>query len=164
MTKIVVASVSRARTSGRTQLAALRRATEDYETRLGHYLSFKSVSVAPAGLPDARAAEARKRECAALERALPGDLELVALTRRGESWPTERLAGYLGDMLRYGRPGAAFAIGGAHGLAERLVGSARVRLALSAMTLPHEVARLVLTEQLYRAATILRGESYHKAR
>ncbi len=118
--------------------------------------------VAPARLPDARAPEAREREAAALERRLPDELEFIALTREGERWTTRALADYLDDMRTYGRPGAAFAIGGAHGLAPRLLDRARARLALSAMTLPHEVARLVLTEQLYRAATILRGEPYHK--
>lgn len=147
---------------GRSRATALQRATEEYEERLRRYIRFEVVLVDPAGLPDARATEAREREAAALERRLPDELELIALTREGERWTTRALADYLDDMRTYGRPGAAFAIGGAHGLAPRLLARARVRLALSAMTLPHEVARLVLTEQLYRAATILRGEPYHK--
>ncbi|WP_420448023.1 23S rRNA (pseudouridine(1915)-N(3))-methyltransferase RlmH [Candidatus Palauibacter sp.] len=156
MTRILVASV------GRNRASALRRATEEYEERLRHYIRFETVVVEPARLPDARAAEAREREAAALERRLPDDLELVALTREGERWTTRALADYLDDMRTYGRPGAVFAIGGAHGLAKGLLSRARRQLALSPMTLPHEVARLVLTEQLYRAATILRGEPYHK--
>ncbi|WP_419937522.1 23S rRNA (pseudouridine(1915)-N(3))-methyltransferase RlmH [Candidatus Palauibacter sp.] len=156
MTRILVASV------GRNRATALRRATEEYEDRLRRYIRFEAVVVAPARLPDARAPEAREREAAALERRLPDELEFIALTREGERWTTRALADYLDDMRTYGRPGAAFAIGGAHGLAPRLLDRARARLALSAMTLPHEVARLVLTEQLYRAATILRGEPYHK--
>ena len=147
---------------GRNRASPLRRATEEYEDRLRRYIRFDTVVVGPARLPDARAAEAQEREGAALERRLPDDLELIALTREGERWTTRALADYLDDMRTYGRPGAAFAIGGAHGLAPRLLVRARARLALSAMTLPHEVARLVLTEQLYRAATILRGEPYHK--
>ena len=147
---------------GRNRATALRRATEEYEDRLRRYIRFEAIVVAPARLPDARAPEAREREAAALERRLPDELELIALTREGERWTTRALADYLDDMRTYGRPGAAFAIGGAHGLAPRLLDRARARLALSAMTLPHEVARLVLTEQLYRAATILRGEPYHK--
>jgi len=156
VTRILVASV------GRNRATALRRATEEYEDRLRRYIRFEVVVVDPAGLPDARATEAREREAAALERRLPDELDLIALTREGERWTTRTLADYLDDMRTYGRPGAAFAIGGAHGLAPGLLARARARLALSAMTLPHEVARLVLTEQLYRAATILRGEPYHK--
>lgn len=156
MTRILVASVGRGRAS------AILRATEEYETRLRRYLRFEAVVVPPARLPDARAAEAREREAAALERRLPDDLAWVALTREGKAWSTRQLADDLERMRTYGRPGAAFLIGGAHGLASRLIARAKVRLALSGMTLPHEMARLVLTEQLYRAATILRGESYHK--
>ncbi|MDE2721357.1 23S rRNA (pseudouridine(1915)-N(3))-methyltransferase RlmH [Candidatus Palauibacter polyketidifaciens] len=156
MTRIVVASVARNRAT------ALRRATEEYENRLRRYVRFEAIAVDPARLPDARAGEAREQEAAALERRLPDELDLIALTREGERWTTRALADYLDDMRTYGRPGAAFAIGGAHGLASGLLARARTRLALSAMTLPHEVARLVLTEQLYRAATILRGEPYHK--
>lgn len=147
---------------GRKRATPLRRATEEYEDRLRRYIRYDTVVIGPARLPDARAAEAREREAAALERRLPEDLDLIALTREGEYWTTRALADYLDDLRTYGRPGAAFAIGGAHGLAPRLLARARVRLALSAMTLPHEVARLILTEQLYRAATILRGEPYHK--
>ncbi len=156
MTRILVASV------GRNRASALRRATEEYEDRLRRYVRFETVVVDPARLPDARAGEAREREAAALERRVPDALDLIALSREGERWTTRALADYLDDMRTYGRPGAAFVIGGAHGLAPGLLARARARLALSAMTLPHEVARLVLTEQLYRAATILRGEPYHK--
>ncbi|MCY3698671.1 MAG: 23S rRNA (pseudouridine(1915)-N(3))-methyltransferase RlmH [Gemmatimonadetes bacterium] len=156
MTRILVASV------GRNRATPLRRVTEEYEDRLRRYIQFESVVVDPARLPDARAAEAREREAAALERRLPDELDLIALTREGRCWTTRALADYLDDLRTYGRPGAAFAIGGAHGLAPRLLARARKKLSLSAMTLPHEVARLVLTEQLYRAATILRGEPYHK--
>ena len=147
---------------GRNRDSDVRRATEDYEARLRHYVRFESLVVPPARLPDTRAEEAREREAAALERHLPDELEFVALTRHGKPWSTRALAEHLDEMRTYGRPGVSFAIGGAHGLAPRLLDRARTRLALSAMTLPHELARLVLTEQLYRAATILRGESYHK--
>ena len=158
MTRIVVAAVTRDRPS------AVREATRGYEDRLRRLIRFEAVLVQPARLPDARARDARDREAAGLKRRLPGDLEVVALTREGDPWSTEALASYLDEMRTYGRPGAAFAIGGAHGLAPRLIARARVRLAISAMTLPHELARLVLTEQLYRAATILRGDRYHKGR
>ncbi len=156
MTRILLAAVGRPKSSG------LREATRDYEARLSHYFRFNVIEVDGAGLPDARADEARAREAVALEKRLDDELELVALTREGSPWSTRKLSAYLGDMLNYGRAGAAFAIGGAHGLAPSLVSRARVKLSLSALTLPHELARLVLTEQLYRAGTLLRGEPYHK--
>ncbi len=156
MIQVRVVAVGKPRTPG------FGRAIEEYEARLGHYFRFEAVEVRPAALPDARADEAREREAAGLADRLPPELELIALTREGTAWSTRRLAGHLEDMQTYGRPGAAFAIGGAHGLAPSLLEAARHRLSLSSMTLPHELARLVLTEQLYRAGTLLRGEPYHK--
>ena len=73
------------------------------------------------------------------------------------------MAKYLNELAVLGRSGAAFVIGGAYGLDRGLVGESRHRLSLSGLTLPHDLARLVLAEQLYRAGTIVRGEPYHKS-
>lgn len=156
MTRIVLAAVGSPRTPG------IARAIAEYEGRLSHYFRFEAIEVDAASLPDERAAEATVREGEALARRLPEELELVALTRAGRAWSTRELAARLADMQNYGGPGAAFAIGGAHGLAPTILEAARTRLSLSPMTLSHELARLVLTEQLYRAGTILRGHPYHK--
>lgn len=140
----------------------LKEAVADYEDRLRHYVRFESIEIDPAGLPDGRAAEARDQEAVRLEKQIPSDLEVIALSREGKSWSTRQLSDYLGDLLDYGRAGAAFVIGGAHGLGASILDRAAKTVRLSSMTLPHEMARLVLTEQLYRAGTILRSEPYHK--
>ncbi|RMH11437.1 MAG: 23S rRNA (pseudouridine(1915)-N(3))-methyltransferase RlmH, partial [Gemmatimonadetes bacterium] len=107
--------------------------------------------------PDAvRAAEAER-----LLRRLPADADLVALTREGRAWDSRGLATYLEEGALHARD-RAFVIGGAFGLGEAVLARASWRWSLSALTFPHEVARLVLVEQLYRAGTILRGEPYHK--
>jgi len=156
VTRFVVLSVGRLRGRG------LKEAVADYESRLGHYVRFESIEVEAAGLSDTRAAEARDREARGLIKRVPADLEVIALTRDGKAWSTRQLAQYMGDLLDYGRAGATFVIGGAHGLGSSILETAGRKLRLSSMTLPHEVARLVLTEQLYRAGTILRAEPYHK--
>jgi 23S rRNA (pseudouridine1915-N3)-methyltransferase len=154
--EIVIAAVGKPRSPG------LREAIRHYERRASHYFRLRSIEVSAASLPDARAAEARTREGEALLRAIPRALALVALSRTGTPFGTRELATYLADMATYGRPGAAFAVGGAHGLGDNVLDRADTRMALSAMTLPHELARLLLTEQLYRAGTLIRGEAYHK--
>lgn len=154
--ELVIAAVGKPRSPG------LGDAIRHYERRASHYFRLHSVEVSAASLPDTRAADARTREGEALLRVIPGDLQLVALTRSGKPLDTRELAAYLADMGTYGRPGAAFAVGGAHGLGDNVLDRADSRLALSAMTLPHELARLLLTEQLYRAGTLIRGEPYHK--
>jgi 23S rRNA (pseudouridine1915-N3)-methyltransferase len=72
------------------------------------------------------------------------------------------LARYLEGLAVRSSPGVAFLIGGAHGLDASVLERARRELSLSTLTLPHEMARLFMVEQLYRAGTIIRGEPYHK--
>lgn len=93
---------------------------------------------------------------------VPPGAEVVALDRKGAPWSSEALAEHLESLAVRSAPGIAFVIGGAFGLSEEVLRRANRLLSLSAMTLPHELARLVLAEQLYRAGTILRGEPYHK--
>jgi 23S rRNA (pseudouridine1915-N3)-methyltransferase len=154
--RILLLSVGRVRGPG------LAAAISGYENRLRHYYRFESIQVSAASLPDERAAESRGVEAAALLGRLPRDSTVIALTRTGEMWSTRQLADRIARAQTYSEPGIAFVVGGAHGLDRSMLDRAAVRLSLSEMTLPHEIARLFLTEQLYRAGTILRGEPYHK--
>jgi 23S rRNA (pseudouridine1915-N3)-methyltransferase len=86
---------------------------------------------------------------------------VVACDERGEAWTSARFAAWLRDR-RDAAQSVAFVVGGAHGIAPAVRAAAQVRLAVAPWTLPHEMARLVLAEQLYRAGTIVRGEPYHK--
>ena len=132
-----------------------------YRQRAARYfdLEVRDVPAAPGSLPPE---EAVAREAEALGGRLPQELESFALTRRGKGLSSSGLARYLGELRSYGLPGAAFVIGGPHGLAPGLIERLDRRLSLSPMTLPHAMARLVLLEQIYRAGTILRGEPYHR--
>jgi 23S rRNA (pseudouridine1915-N3)-methyltransferase len=95
-----------------------------------------------------------------LAKAAPGGA-LVACDERGEAWTSERFAGWLQRQRDEARD-VTFVVGGAYGLAPAVRERAVVRLSVAPWTLPHELARLVLAEQLYRAGTIARGEPYHK--
>lgn len=140
-------------------------AIEEYEARARRYWRLEVVEVreerALKGLPDSAV---RGAESARLLERLPDGAEVVALTREGEVWSSRELAGYLEGLALGGGAGAAFLVGGAVGLDAKLLRRADHRLALSGFTLPHDLARLVIAEQLYRAGTIRRGEPYHKAR
>ena len=98
---------------------------------------------------------------AALARRWPAQGETIALDVGGVVWTTEQLARHVSDRMLHGGRAITFAIGGADGLPAALVARASMRLSLSALTLPHRMARLVLLEQIYRALTIVRGEPYH---
>jgi 23S rRNA (pseudouridine1915-N3)-methyltransferase len=143
----------------------LAGAIAEYEARAARYWPLEVVAVKEergGARPDAaRIAAAESRRL--LERAPPGFLR-IALTREGSAWNSLRLAEFLQEQAVRGAAGAVFLIGGAVGLSVEAVAACEHRLALSAFTLPHELARLVLAEQLYRAGTIARGEPYHKGK
>ena len=85
------------------------------------------------------------------------------LDQRGESLDSAAFAALLGRWRDDGRPAAVFVIGGADGLAPSLRDKAQLRLAFGAATWPHQLVRVMLLEQIYRAATILAGHPYHRA-
>lgn len=136
------------------------RLLDDYERRLSRYvrLQVHEVRGEPLQRGDAAVVEAEGARVAAmldkLER--PPDTVIVALDREGESLTSESLAEQLLAI-----PHLVLVIGGAAGLAEAVLARARMKLAFGTATLPHQLARLVATEQLYRAFRIARGEPYH---
>lgn len=97
-----------------------------------------------------------------LLRGLPAGAEVIALEPGGETWSTQDFVGFLGDRMLRGTKAVAFLVGGAEGLAPATVARAGRRLSLSALTLPHRLARVILCEQIYRCVSALRGEPYNK--
>jgi 23S rRNA (pseudouridine1915-N3)-methyltransferase len=137
-------------------------AAAEYGRRLQNYANFDLVEIRDVvgkGLPDAQACA---EEGKAIAQALETGNYLVVLDREGKSLSSEQLAQILRRQLDAGIRKMDFVIGGPMGLNAQIIAKANLRLSLSAMTLPHELARVVLLEQLYRAFTILRGEPYHK--
>ncbi|HEX5521300.1 MAG TPA: 23S rRNA (pseudouridine(1915)-N(3))-methyltransferase RlmH [Longimicrobiaceae bacterium] len=156
--KLVLLSVGRPR-------RLFADAIAEYEARAGRYFRFEAADVREEPLRrEGDAERVMGEEGKRLLARIPERYHLVALHRGGEEWSSERLARYLGDASLGRIEGVAFVIGGALGLAPEVLQRADVQLALSTFTLPHELARLVLAEQIYRAGTILRGEPYHKGR
>lgn len=138
-------------------------AIQEYDGRAGRYWKLDAVEVAPEKASKNRpVTEVRAAEAERIRAVVPAGTDLLALTRTGVTWTSHELARYLNQLGISGGAGATFIIGGAHGLDRQLLREARHQLTLSPMTLPHEMARLILAEQLYRAGTIIRGEPYHK--
>ena len=138
----------------------LRDAADDYLARLGRYCRAAEVEVKAAGKA-ATAAEGRRIEGTRLRERLPGGAHLVALDRAARPWSSGALARNLDSWRLAARP-VALIIGGSDGLDDALLASAAERWSLGPLTLPHELARVVVLEQLYRGFTILQGEKYHK--
>ena len=142
----------------------LADAIEGYEARLGHYFRFESIEVKETPFRGQSVELVLDDEGSRLLARVPEQTEVIALHRTGTAWSSESLAHQLASLAVHGAPGVCFVIGGAYGLASAVLTRADRTLSLSAMTFPHEIARLLLAEQLYRAGTIIRGEPYHKGK
>lgn len=138
----------------------LRSACDDYLRRLGRFFDVHEIEVREAARAPTRAVQQAEEGRRLLER-LPARARLVALARSGRGWTSEELAGRVKLWQEESRP-LALVLGGSTGLDAVVLGRAEERWSLGPLTLPHELARVVVVEQLYRAATILRGTPYHK--
>jgi len=157
--RVIIAAV------GRPKEGALAAAIRDYEARAGRYWPLQVIEVKSERAEGGISPELVKtREGERLRRGVAGLTAggaLVACDPGGMSMTSERFADWLTGEREAARD-VAFVIGGAFGLDDATRERATLRLALAPWTLTHELARLVLAEQLYRAGTITKGEPYHK--
>ncbi len=145
---------------GKPRNAALAAAIQEYETRATRYwpLEFNEVREERAG--SVSPAEVREREGVRLLERI-GNGRVVACDPGGKSFTSEEFSSWM-QRERENERDCSILIGGAYGLSEAVLVKSVMRLSLAPWTLPHELARLVLAEQLYRAGSIVRGEPYHK--
>lgn len=137
-----------------------RDAVDDYASRLQHYVDFEEKEVKPVrGRRSTN--QVKDLEAERLVEAVPEGAVVVLLDEHGAELKSRQLA-ELVDQFRFESRDLCFVIGGSDGHGATIRQNADRKIALSRMTLPHELARVVLVEQLYRAMTILRGEQYHK--
>lgn len=138
-------------------------AFSEYAKRMPRHMPLEMVEIRAepreGGKPTAALCRA---EAARIEQALPGGSMRVALDEHGREYTTEAFSNWLDKMTSDGRD-IAFLIGGADGLSPELKKAADLSLRLSAFTLPHGLARVVLAEQLYRAVSIMQNHPYHRA-
>jgi 23S rRNA (pseudouridine1915-N3)-methyltransferase len=137
-------------------------ACEDYAKRLRRYFKVEVVEVPEADMNRLSRGEVLSVEAERLEKKIPGGARVIALDREtGKQISSEKFAKKLESLGSSGRSDAVFVIGGALGLDERILARADEAVSFGEITMPHALARVVLLEQLYRAAKIHRGEKYH---
>jgi len=134
---------------------------QEYLKRMPHEFSCSLREIKPEARNGVDAAKLLSAEGARIGSAIPQGALRVTLDERGRALTTKQLAEHLSQWQQQSRD-VAFLIGGADGLDAQLKQSADLLLALSAFTLPHALARLVLVEQLYRAVSLLRNHPYHR--
>ena len=146
---------------GKTRNQALGEAIRDYETRAARYWPLDVHEVREERATGIPVDKVKEREGMRLSEKVPERAQTVACDIGGKSLNSAEFAEFL-QMARDQDRDLAFLIGGAFGLASTVATASTMRLSLAPWTLPHEIARLVLVEQIYRAGTIVRGEPYHK--
>jgi 23S rRNA (pseudouridine1915-N3)-methyltransferase len=159
--RLVVAAIGRLKDGPERELAERYRKRAE---QTGRRIGFRDMEVME--IRESRAQEVGKRiaeESIALTNVIPDKAAVVILDERGESLDSTTLASRLGRWRDDGRPAALFIIGGDDGLAPNLRDKASLRLAFGAATWPHQLVRVMLLEQIYRALSILSGHPYHRA-
>ncbi len=143
---------------GRTRDAGFKVLWQDYAGRCQPPLELREVEDKKRG----SASEVKEREGQLLLAEIPDRAIVVALDQRGRSLSSLAFARQIENWAERGIGDLAFLIGGADGLSEAVLARADDKLSLGAMTLPHQLARVVIAEQLYRAGTIRAGHPYHR--
>ena len=147
---------------GRTRERFIQDGIEKYLRYLKPYAPAELKVLRQEKVEDLRdAPRIRKLEAAKITKALSPGAYVVALDERGREFTSHEFAAFMDKALEKGTREISFVLGGAMGLDESVTGKADTVLALSRWTLTHEMARLVLLEQLYRAFTIIKGKTYH---
>lgn len=152
---------------GKLNAAYCAAGVAEYQKRLGAYCSFRMIELPEVKIQEKSGSpaviqKALEKEGAAILANVRKGAAIVALCVEGKQLSSEELAAYVAQRAGSGAGDIAFVIGSSHGLAPQVKQAASLKFSMGRITLPHQLARLVLTEQIYRAFTINAGAKYHK--
>ena len=159
--RVLVTAVGRLKQGPERELAASYRKRAETIGRAFGMREIEIVEIRESRAPDVE--RRRVEELIAIANVIPERSTIVILDERGESLGSAALAALLRQWRAEDRPAACFIIGGADGLAPSLVERASLKLAFGTATWPHQLVRIMLLEQIYRAGTILAGHPYHRS-
>lgn len=151
---------------GRVKEKYLRQGMDEYMKRLTSYAKVEIMEVpdekAPENLSENEMEQIKEREGKRILAKIAPDAYVIALAIEGKQKSSEQLAESLDKLATYGNSKISFIIGGSLGLSDEILTRANEQLSFSQMTFPHQLMRLILLEQIYRAFRIIKGEPYHK--
>ena len=148
--------------SGQTSEDYLKQGMEVYESRIQRYLKFYVKEVKLHKKEQKKSpAEQKKAESIALLKQLRTTDFVILLDEHGQEFTSKKFAGFIQKKMIAGIKRIVFVVGGAYGFGSQMKERANAEIAVSRMTFPHQLVRLLFLEQLYRAFTILNGEPYH---
>ena len=152
-------------TLGKLKEKYLREAVAEYEKRLSRYCALETVELEPVKLPDspskAQIDGALEKEAEMIFKKIPKNSEVFTLCVEGKQLSSEEFAQRVDGLSKQGK-GITFIIGSSYGLCEKVKAISQMRLSVSKMTFPHQLFRVMLLEQVYRAFKINEGSTYHK--
>lgn len=150
---------------GKIKESFYRDAIAEYAKRLSAYCTFKVCEVddePDTGSSEAAIETAKEREAERILKNIKPGMHVITLEIKGKKYSSETFSAMLSDLFVSGKSDIAFVIGGSNGLAKSVSDRADGKLSFSDMTFPHQLMRVILSEQIYRAFRIMRGEPYHK--
>ena len=151
---------------GKVKEKYLKQGMEEYLKRLSAYAKVEIIEVAdekaPETLSESETEKVKQKEGERILAKLHPDTYVIALAIEGKMQTSEQFSAHLDQLATYGKSKIAFLIGGSLGLSREVLKRADETLSFSKMTFPHQLMRLILLEQVYRAFRIMRGEPYHK--
>lgn len=158
--KITIAAV------GKLKEKYLKDSISEYTKRISRFADVEIVEVedehAPESLSTAQEVQVKQKEAERLLKRVKENSYIILLDLAGEQADSETFSSKIESVMLSGNSHITFIIGGSLGLDKSLINAAGYRLCLSKMTFPHQLARLILLEQIYRAFKIMNGEPYHK--
>lgn len=158
--KLIIAAIGKQKAGPETELAAKYI---DRARKAGRALGFTSVEILEFPESKARSTQERKaQEAETLLKSLPNTCTIVALDEHGKNLTSQDFSKLMDQERNSGNSEIAFIIGGPDGHGPELLSRANRKIALGAMTWPHQIARILLSEQIYRGMTILSGHPYHR--
>lgn len=153
-------------TVGKLKEKYLVQGIDEYLKRLQAYAKVQIIELADEKAPEilsvAEMEQVKQKEGERILAKIDADAYVIALAILGKQKSSEKFAADIDKLMTYGKSKIVFVIGGSLGLSERVLARADETLSFGKLTLPHQLMRLVLVEQVYRAFRIMRGEPYHK--
>ncbi|MEM4995991.1 23S rRNA (pseudouridine(1915)-N(3))-methyltransferase RlmH [Priestia sp. SB1] len=153
-------------TIGKLKEKYLKQGIEEYLKRLSSYAKVEIIELAdekaPENLSESEMEQVKQKEGERILAKISDDTHVIALAINGKQKSSEELAKEIDSLATYGKSKVAFVIGGSLGLSSEVIKRSNAALSFSKMTFPHQLMRLVLVEQIYRAFRIIRNEPYHK--
>lgn len=149
---------------GKAHESYVKEGIEVFTKRIKHFFPVEWILISPPKVsPSSSVDQIKKAEGEMLFARLQKDDYLIALDENGSAWSSPQLANFIQGKANEGKRNLIFLIGGAYGIDEAVMQRANEKWSLSKLVFPHQLVRLILAEQIYRACTIIRNEKYHHA-